>query len=250
MKTIFEYIEDEYSIEINLIEESILDNEEETLEKIDKDLQKALNIVTRAESQADPQWISELLGRSYYGYASKYKVTSMKDSWTTKNDDKYCVELASIYSIFRKEDADKVIENLKKYKCFTGIVYKKSFGRVEFKYNKVKDTERKAAIESQRQEELNKMKKYREEVEAADTSRFTPDAKNILKMQQYQAKGSDPMRVAKACGDDKLIQRWLIAMGMGWNEAVKAFKYVITGKKILSPAEIEAYENRYKDFRI
>ena len=39
MKNIFEYIEQEYIDEINLIEESLLDDEEEQLEKIEKDYQ-------------------------------------------------------------------------------------------------------------------------------------------------------------------------------------------------------------------
>ena len=39
MKNIFEYIEQEYIDEINLIEESLFDDEEEQLEKVEKDLE-------------------------------------------------------------------------------------------------------------------------------------------------------------------------------------------------------------------
>lgn len=62
MKNIFEYIEQAYIDELNIIEESIFDDEEEQLEKVEKDLQKQLKIVAKSDKMDDKDWIRELLG--------------------------------------------------------------------------------------------------------------------------------------------------------------------------------------------
>ena len=53
MKTINEYIEQAYIDELNIIEESIFDDEEEQLEKVEKDLQKQLKIVAKSDKMDD-----------------------------------------------------------------------------------------------------------------------------------------------------------------------------------------------------
>ena len=71
-----------------------------------------------------------------------------------------------------------------------------------------------------------------------------------MKMKAYLNKKSNPSRIAKACGTDKLVQRWLISMGLDWQAAVKEFHREIRNRGVLTSAEIEAYIAKYKDFKI
>ena len=117
-----------------------------------------------------------------------------------------------------------------------------------FKYNRKKDVKRQETISKEIEQEMERLAQYKKDVENADTTKWVPDAANVVKMKGYYAKGSDPARIAKACGDDKLVKRFLIAIGMKWDKAVREFRWEIKNRKLLTDAEIEAYENKYRDF--
>lgn len=226
-----------------MIEESLLDDEDEQLEKIDQDLKKSLKIVTKAEKMSTPEWVGELLGGNYTGSWTNYYVNASYKSDIFEIGHKGWVKID-------KDMARIIINDLSKFKCFNGIKYRPQRGIIEFKYNRNKDFDRDVEIEKQTKAELDRIAKYQEDVKNADTSRWTPDAKNILKMKGYMAKNSNPERIAKSCGDDKLVQRWLISMGLGWDKAVRSLYWEIKSRGLLSSAEIEAYQNKYKDFKI
>lgn len=241
MKTINEYIEQAYIDEINIIEESIFDDEEEQLEKVEKDLQKQLKIVARSDKMDDKDWIRELLG--FGSWYSKYQIV-------TYFGKSYDYEIMSSYwhGDINKEDGEYLVDLLKRYKCFNKVLYLSGSKRVVFKYNRKKDVKRQETISKEIEQEIERLAQYKKDVENADTTKWVPDAANVVKMKGYYAKGSDPARIAKACGDDKLIKRFLIAIGMKWDRAVREFRWEIKNRKLLTDAEIEAYENKYRDF--
>ena len=250
MKNIFEYIEQEYIDEINLIEESLFDDEEEQLEKVEKDLEKSLNIVSRAENCKVDEWLTLWIttymkaaeGRGYtvYDWDNKYTIYDWGDRYV----------LGAKWRTFEQSEITKLLEFFKEKKCFTHIKYFKSTDRIEFKYNPDKDIYRDEYIKKDKDAQMAKIIAHKKAVEAADTSRWVPDANNIMKMKVYLNKKSNPSRIAKACGTDKLVQRWLIAMGLDWQAAVKEFQREIRNRGVLSSAEIEAYIAKYKDFKI
>ena len=250
MKNIFEYIEQEYIDEINLIEESLFDDEEEQLEKVEKDLEKSLNIVSRAENCKVDEWLtlwittymkaSEGRGYTVYDWDNKYTIYDWGDRYV----------LGAKWRTFEQSEITKLLEFFKEKKCFTHIKYFKSTDRIEFKYNPNKDIYRDEYIKKDKDAQMAKIIAHKKAVEAADTSRWEPDAKNIMKMKAYMDKKSNPSRIAKACGTDKLVQRWLIAMGLDWQAAVKEFQREIRNRGVLTSAEIEAYIAKYKDFKI
>lgn len=245
MKSINEYIEQEYINEINMIEESIFDDEEKQLDKIEKDLEKSLNVVSKAENCKIDEWLTLWI------------TTYMKetDKGSSYYENRYLVfDLGNRYSIwakwdnFRQSELDRLLAFFKEKKCFTQARYLKSRDKIEFNYNPAKDTYRDEYIKKDKDTQIAKIIAYKKEVENADTTKWVPDATNIVKMKGYYAKGSDPARIAKACGDDKLIKRFLIAIGMKWDKAVREFRWEIKSRKLLTDAEIEAYENKYRDF--
>lgn len=248
MKTINEYIEQEYINEINMIEESIFDDEEEQLDKVEKDLEKSLNVVSKAENCKIDEWLilwvenhmKENEPRRSYYYDSRYRVYNYGDRYI----------LTAKFDYLRESEIATILAFLKSKKCFTGAKYLKTKNRIEFKYNESKDTYRAEYIKRDKDAQMAKIIAYKKEVENADTTRWAPDAANVVKMKGYYAKGSDPARIAKACGDDKLVKRFLIAIGMKWDKAVKEFRWEIKSRKLLTDAEIEAYENKYRDFQI
>ena len=245
MKNIFEYIEQEYINEINMIEESIFDDEEEQLEKVEKDLEKSLNIVSKAENCKIDEWLTLWIttymeetdkGHTYYG--NRYSVFGWGDRYS----------ISAKWDHFRRSELDRLLAFFKEKKCFTHIKYLKSWDKIEFKYNPAKDIYRDEYVKKDKDAQMAKIIAHKKAVEAADTTRWAPDAANVVKMKGYYAKGSDPARIAKACGDDKLIKRFLIAIGMKWDKAVREFRWEIKNRKLLTDAEIEAYENKYRDF--
>lgn len=241
MKTINEYIEQAYIDELNIIEESIFDDEEEQLEKVEKDLQKQLKIVAKSDKMDDKDWIRELLG--FGGWGSKYKITT----YFAKSYD-YEIMSSGWHGDIDREDGKYLVDLLKQYKCFNTVLYLPGSKRVVFKYNRKKDVKREETIAKEIELEMERLAQYKKDVENADTTKWVPDAANVVKMKGYYAKGSDPARIAKACGDDKLIKRFLIAIGMKWDKAVREFRWEIKNRKLLTDAEIEAYENKYRDF--
>lgn len=247
MKTINEYIEQEYINEINMIEESIFDDEEEQLDKIEKDLEKSLNVVSRAENCKIDEWLTlwistymQEVGEGYVYYGNRYSVFDWGNRYSIR----------AKWDHFRRSELDRLLAFFKEKKCFTQIKYLKSSDKIEFKYNPAKDTYRSEYIKKDKDAQIAKIIAYKKEVENADTTKWAPDAANVVKMKGYYAKGSDPARIAKACGDDKLVKRFLIAIGMKWDKAVKEFRWEIKSRKLLTDAEIEAYENKYRDFQI
>lgn len=247
MKNIFEYIEQEYINEINMIEESIFDDEEEQLEKVEKDLEKSLNIVSKAENCKIDEWLTlwittymEETDKGYVYYGNRYSVFFWGNRYS----------ISAKWDHFRRSELDRLLAFFKEKKCFTHIKYLKSNDKIEFNYNPAKDTYRDEYIKKDKEAQIAKIIAHKKAVEAVDTSKWAPDAANVVKMKGYYAKGSDPARIAKACGDDKLIKRFLIAIGMKWDKAVKEFRWEIKSRKLLTDAEIEAYENKYRDFQI
>jgi hypothetical protein len=241
MKTINEYIEQEYIDELNIIEESIFDDEEEQLEKVEKDLQKQLKIVAKSDKMNDKDWIRELLG--FGGWGSNYQIVE----YYGKSYD-YEIQRSGWHGDIERRDGSYLVDILKQYKCFNTVLYLPGAKRVVFKYNRKKDVKREETIAKEIEFEMERLAQYKKDVENADTTKWVPDAANVVKMKGYYAKGSDPARIAKACGDDKLIKRFLIAIGMKWDKAVREFRWEIKTRKLLTDAEIEAYENKYRDF--
>lgn len=247
MKTINEYIEQEYIDEINLIEESLFDDEEEQLEKVEKDLEKSLNIVSRAENCKIDEWLTLWITtymketeKGYAYYENRYSIFN----WGNR----YSIWVK--WDSFRQSELDRLLAFFKEKKCFTQTRYLKSKDKIEFNYNPAKDTYRDEYIKKDKDAQMAKIIAHKKAVEAADTSRWEPDAKNIMKMKAYMSKNSNPSRIAKACGTDKLVQRWLIAMGLGWTAAVNEFRKEIRNRGVLTSAEIDAYTAKYKDFKI
>lgn len=63
---------------------------------------------------------------------------------------------------------------------------------------------------------------------------------HIKKMQAYAKKYSDPERLAKSIDNpDKLINRWLAAIKIGWENAAKVFEYEIKERGLLTQEEID-----------
>ena len=251
MKTIREYIEQEYLDEINIIEESIFDVDDQ-MDQVEDNLEKALNVVSKAENCTIDEWLSMWLTQEMSEFRSINKNLSVDYSVsTTYRTDEYSIRVLGVFTRgFKPGEVTALLEFFKNTKCFNSARYNKTREEIIFKYNKSKDTYRAEYIKNDNDKQMQAIVDFKKEVEQADTSRWVPDAKNIIKMKGYMAKGSDPKRIAQACGEDKLVQRWLIAMGLKWEKALKPFEMEIRYRGILNKAEIEAYKIKYHDFEI
>ena len=123
MKTINEYIEQEYINEINMIEESIFDDEEEQLDKIEKDLEKSLNVVSKAENCKIDEWLTlwittymEGTDKGYTYYGNRYAVSDWGNRYS----------ICAKWDHFRQSELDRLLAFFKEKKCFTGAKYLKT----------------------------------------------------------------------------------------------------------------------------
>ena len=122
MKTINEYIEQEYINEINMIEESIFDDEEEQLDKIEKDLEKSLNIVSRAENCKIDEWltlwITTYMGETdndYNTYRNRYAVFDWGNRYS----------ICAKWDYFRQFELDRLLAFFKGF--LLSFLFKKLF---------------------------------------------------------------------------------------------------------------------------
>lgn len=70
-------------------------------------------------------------------------------------------------------------------------------------------------------------------------------APHIKKMQAYAKKYSDPERLVKSIDNpDKLINRWLAAIKIGWKEAASVFEWEIKHRNLLTQEEIDEKKNQ------
>lgn len=71
-------------------------------------------------------------------------------------------------------------------------------------------------------------------------------APHIKKMQAYYKKDSDPHRLIKSIDNsDKLINRWLAAIKIGWTYAAEEFEKAIRERKLLTDEEIAEKKSKY-----
>ena len=144
-----------------------------------------------------------------------------------------------------KEDLQKIQEYIKKHKEFKIISSKiQTLQQIQVEYNFKKDDDLQLALtEAKRNFDM--------EVDATDTDEYAPTLRDWMKMIDYKNRHSNPERVANSCKDNnKIVARYIIASTLGWNEAVKAFKYRIYELNILNDAQLEAYRRKYATYNI
>ena len=65
---------------------------------------------------------------------------------------------------------------------------------------------------------------------------------NLKKMDEYKAKGSNPVRLLNSIKDHKkLIVRWFIAIQMDWPECARVFRQGIIDRGYYTEDELDAY---------
>ena len=136
-----------------------------------------------------------------------------------------------------EEDLQKIQEYIKKHKEFKIISSKiQTLQQIQVEYNFKKDDDLQLALtEAKRNFDM--------EVDATDTDEYAPTIRDWMKMIDYKNRHSNPERVANSCKDNnKIVARYIIASTLGWNEAVKAFKYTgnVATKVLPSPVFISA----------
>lgn len=71
-------------------------------------------------------------------------------------------------------------------------------------------------------------------------------APHVKKMQGYWKKNSDPQRLIKSIDNpDKLINRWLAAIKIGWQYAAEEFEKAIRERKLLTDEQIAEKKSQY-----
>lgn len=71
-------------------------------------------------------------------------------------------------------------------------------------------------------------------------------APHVKKMQAYYKKDSDPHRLIKSIDNpDKLINRWLAAIKIGWTYAAEEFEKAIRERGLLTDEQIAAKKSKY-----
>lgn len=71
-------------------------------------------------------------------------------------------------------------------------------------------------------------------------------APHVKKMQAYYKKDSNPQRLIKSIDNpDKLINRWLAAIKIGWTYAAEEFEKAIRERKLLTDEEIAEKKSKY-----
>lgn len=74
----------------------------------------------------------------------------------------------------------------------------------------------------------------------------SPDRQDRYKMQSYRMRGSDPNRLVKSITNpQKLVNRWAMAMNMGWKEAAEAFEEAIKSRRLMTSTEMDRAKERY-----
>ena len=144
-----------------------------------------------------------------------------------------------------KEDLQKIQEYIKKHKEFKIISSKiQTLQQIQVEYNFKKDDDLQLALTEAK-------RKFDMEVDSTDTDEYAPTLRDWMKMIDYKNRHSNPERVANSCKDNnKIVARYIIASTLGWNEAVKAFKYRIYELNILNDAQLEAYRRKYATYNI
>ncbi len=201
----------------------------------------------KIKNTSDIEWLNSL-----YGLGS--------NSWLSGNSGVYIqniydkVQNYALYGIKRDEvdDWKELLSKNKGINRFRKVnANSKYYAILCFKYDPEKDEKRKEAIAGEAEQEKKAAEKFANDVQNADTSKYSTDDKHIKKMKDYFNKRSDPERLVKSIKDDKkLVSRWIAAMLIGWPEAVSVFGYEIEKKKLLTKAEIVAYTEKYKDQKV
>ncbi len=142
-------------------------------------------------------------------------------------------------------DLQKIKEYIKKHKEFKIVSSKiQTLQQIQVEYNFKKDDDLQLALSEAK-------RKFDMEVDATDTDEYAPTLRDWMKMIDYKNRHSNPERVANSCKDNnKIVARYIIASTLGWNEAVKAFKYRIYKLNILNDVQLEAYRRKYATYNI